>query len=196
MRLIHRRQDSEESSHTFGKAGAPTHYLTYNAPAPGIITPPLTSMRAGTSFEEDGRSTSLSYFSISDSDDPAVRMSLGAQSQYGHSSLASPSLGSLPSTRSPRVQSQIQTSPRFIPQSPVSPVSLPARRVPTPPAVTLPYVCAFRMSTNGSMILAPPDTSTDLSPLYRVEVFSNVFLPTSFITKVYRGSTVYLGQFE
>jgi hypothetical protein len=46
------------------------------------------------------------------------------------------------------------------------------------------------------MVLAPPDGSTDLTPLYRIEVFLNVFIPTSFVTKVYRGNTVYLGQFE
>jgi len=46
------------------------------------------------------------------------------------------------------------------------------------------------------MVLAPPDASTDLSPLYRVEVYPNVFTPSSYVTKIYRGNHDFISQFE
>lgn len=182
---------SEESSYTFGKPG---QYLGYN-PTPALSRAP--------SFLDDGRQTVLSHFSdlqIDETDDPAV-----ARSMFMHPPRHAPSLPSLPSASRSQIdhRSYQSRSPSLLSgssHSPISPLSAsPApmtRAMPSPQQLTLPYTCAFRMSTNGSMVLAPPDTATDLSPLYRVEVFPNVFTPTSYITKVYRGNTILLGQFE
>lgn len=193
---------SEETSYTFGK---PQQYLGY-APSPGISRAP--------SFLEDGRQTVMSHLSslqLDETDDPAV-----ARSVFTPPTRNLPSLQSLPSaartpaeyrsvqSRSPSLASAYSHSPSLASGaslSPVSPLSVSPLPMPRPTPspqqqVTLPYTCAFRMSTNGSMVLAPPETFTDLSPLYRIEVCPNVFTPTSYITKVYRGSTTFLGQFE
>ena len=192
-----RDSSSEESSYTFGKPQE--QYLSY-APTPGLITPPGSSSR-DSSFLDDGRQTVMSYYTdvqIDETDDPAVTRSV-----FQHSSRHTPSLPSLPSANRSVVdhRSMQSGSPSLGSQgliSPISPLSIsPMQRQPSSPQqISLPYTCSFRMSTNGSMVLAPPEASTDLSPLYRVEVYPNVFTPTSFITKIYRGSTVFLAQFE
>ncbi|EKM61259.1 uncharacterized protein PHACADRAFT_247748 [Phanerochaete carnosa HHB-10118-sp] len=146
---------------------------------------------------------------IDETDDPAVARSIFQPPRQNSSLPSLPSSTRIQAdpysvqTRSPLLASGASRSPRSPPLSSshsvspmtVSPVAMP-RPTLTPRHFPLPYTCAFRMSQDGSMVLAPPDASTDLSPLYRFEVVPNVFTPLSFTTRIYRGSSVFLGQFE
>lgn len=200
----HRRDSSsEDSSYTFGKPQG--QYLSY-ASTPGLSRAP--------SFLDDGRLTVMSNYAdveIDETDDPAV-----ARSMFQRPPRQTPSLPSLPSStriaadphsiqsRSPSLTSGSSLSLRSPPLpssiSPVSPLTVSPVAMPRPTLaprqIPLPYTCVFRMSQDGSMVLAPPDMSTDLSPLYRFEVHPNVFTPSSYTTKIYRGNSIFIGQFE
>ncbi|KIP12536.1 hypothetical protein PHLGIDRAFT_261145 [Phlebiopsis gigantea 11061_1 CR5-6] len=199
---------SDESSYTFGQA---EHY---NAGQQGLTIPPSPpmGMLSAQDYPSDDRQSTYSYFPVDAADDPAVQRSIHAYpspplSAYTPSNYA-PSFSSrhsnpTTSLHPPPAASQrsstnlnVKTFQMLQPSSPRTPPS--ARPAPLLGVRTDvgPSICTFRMAQDKTMILAV-ENSTDLTPLYKIEVFPNCFTPTSYITRVFRGSgSAYVGQFE
>lgn len=127
------------------------------------------------------------YYPVSETDDPAVIRTFpepphGAYPSPAPSTLGVPSIRSLVRSTtshsgwSPTQPTQLQTQTHMPAPQPY--------RTELPP---LPYICAFENKQYGQMILKAPENWTDQTPLYYIEVHPNCFMPTSFITSVFRG---------
>lgn len=121
----------------------------------------------------------MSYFSVSETDDPAVYASVRQQPH-------SPSILSQPPMRSPTYSNSSQHMN--------SPTSMQMRNGPPQPP-QLPYNCSFEIQRN-TMVVKPFEGNLDRSPLYHIEVNANPFTPSSYITAIYRRSGELLARFE
>lgn len=187
---------ASSSSQPLRGNGKQEHVLTYLNISSPYPSPPASASyhRSPTLAPSNGsvhRKTSVSYFSVSETDDPAVRASLHPQPLPTSSHISYNSTISSPTSLSSGRQSH--TSPLIRPARSSNP---PQRHLPELPQLQPPYTCTFHDEKPGWMVVMPPEDAPNQRPLYRVEVRPNVFMPTSYITSVYRATGELLARFE
>lgn len=183
--MDHRRGQNPDPSQPAanGKRGYAMEYINTT----GLPSPPQSTMRARSATSSSlsiDRQASISYFSVSETDDAAVRAS-GLPSPASHrsrqGSVASPTSAS--SSRSAHLSPLVLSVPLNSPRSGLN-------------QLQPPYTCAFQDAGIGNMVLAPPRDAPNQTPLYFIDVRPNCFMPTSFVTSVYRGNREPVGRFE
>lgn len=186
--MYHPRRESNYSYGSDGRlrldysntTGLPSPPLSTSQPSPSMIA----NLRLDTA--RDGQVTPpIPYFPLSETDDPAVRVSLfPAPPTHRPSSTSAASSPRSPGRRNTGGTQRSPVSPPFTVPQPLQ------QQQPT-----LPYTCTFRDHEYGQMALVPPDTETNQTPMYTIDVHPNCFMPTSYITTVWRGRE-FVGRFE
>lgn len=184
----HRRDssgtDSTQSAYSTGNNGV-------LSPTGSLSTAPYRSTMRASPSDLTNLQASISYFSISETDDPAVQQSLVSPTRSHYSSPTQSNVPSLVSPTSSHASSSLR-SPLLLSARPPQLSRRPSDLV----VPQLPYTCAFQDTNPGCMVLLPPGDASDRGPLYHIEVRPNCFMPSSYITTVLRGNRDFVGRFE